>query len=56
MSFLTKESTTYSRIGRFAIGIITFGSETVKGLKRIPSPAASTTAFMRITPAQKLHE
>src|SRR4030066_869425 len=55
MLFLTNESTTYPRIGRFAIGIMTLGSDTVKGLNRIPSPAASTTAFMRNTPAHKLH-
>src|SRR4030042_4875499 len=53
-SFFTSASTTYSRIGLLATGIMTFGSETVRGLSLIPSPAARMTAFMRTTPAEKL--
>src|SRR2546428_4291649 len=42
----TRARVTCSRIGRFPTGIITFGSEAVKGPMRAPSPAARTTAFI----------
>ena len=43
---LFEARTTCSRIGRFPTGIITFGSEAVKGPIRAPSPAARITAFI----------
>src|SRR5947199_328898 len=43
--------TTYSRGGRFPRGIMTFGTDAVKGPIRAPSPAARMTAFMRGAPA-----
>src|SRR2546426_9862508 len=43
--------TTYSRRGRFPTGIMTFGTDAVKGPIRAPSPAARMTAFMRGAPA-----
>src|SRR3989475_13305815 len=44
--------TTYSRRGRFPTGIMTFGTDAVKGPIRAPSPAARMTAFMRDAPAE----
>src|SRR6266699_2788343 len=44
--FSTSAWTTYSRSGRFPTGIMTFGSDAVKGPIRAPSPAARMTAFI----------
>src|SRR5207244_12682953 len=44
--------TTYSKRGRFPTGIMTFGTDAVKGHIRAPSPAARMTAFMRDAPAE----
>ena len=53
MPALTRPSSTCCRMGRFATGIITFGRELVKGRKRVPSPAASTTAFKSMASGQR---
>src|SRR5205823_9099581 len=54
--FSTRACTTVSRSGRFPTGIMTFGTDAVKGPIRAPSPAARITAFTGCQPPYRGEE